>query len=151
MIEVNGKIWFDPKNVTKKHNIQSDWKRMAMVIFDCDMTEYYSWFIQKRYNLQLNRPLRGTHISFKWDEVKEKYNGTEVKLILDTNVKSDSKHWWLPVDYGSRQPLLDIRSELGLGKPYWGMHMTIGYCNPKNEEHSKYIHGLITKFSGGYN
>jgi hypothetical protein len=164
MIEVNGKIWFDPKNVTKKHNAQAEWKRMAMVMFEDDTAEYYSWFVNKRYNLILNRPLRGPHISFindsirdmgdkadMWDSVKEKYNGTEVKLILDTNVKSDSKHWWLPVEYGSRQPLLDIRSELGLDKPYWGMHMTIGYSNEMNIEHSKYIHGLITKFSGGYN
>jgi hypothetical protein len=49
------------------------------------------------------------------------------------------------------KPLLDIRSELGLGKPYYGMHMTIGYCNSKNEEHSRYIHGLITKYGEGYN
>lgn len=164
MIKVTGKIWFDPINRTKKHNIQSEWKRTAMVIFDCDMTEYYAWFIKKRYNLELNRPLRGAHISFindsvrdmgvcadKWDEVKEKYNGTEVTLTLDVDVRTDSKHWWLIVEHESRKPLLDIRSQLGLDKPYFGMHLTIGYANSKNEEHSKYVHGLITKFGGDYN
>jgi len=164
MIKVTGKIWFDPVNRTKKQNAQAEWKRMAMVTFNCDMTEYYSWFIKRRYNLELNRPLRGAHISFindsvrdmgdkasKWEEVKKKYNGTEVTLTLDVDVRTDSKHWWLVVEHESRKPLLDIRSELGLGKPYWGMHMTIGYCNPKTEEHSRYIHGLITRFGGGYN
>ena len=164
MFKVTGKIWFDPKNVTKKHNNQADWKRMAMVIFDCDMTEYYSWFLQKRYNLQLNRPLRGAHISFindsvrdmgdkadMWDKVKEKYDGTEVTLTLDPDVRSDGKHWWLVVEHESRQPLLDIRAELGLGKPYWGMHMTVGYANEKNIEHSQYIVDIVTKFGGTYN
>ena len=164
MIELKGKIWFDPKNVTKKHNNQAEWKRMAMVMFEGDASEYYAWFIKKRYNLILNRPLRGAHISFindsvrdmgdkadKWDEVKDKYNGMEVKLILDTDVRSDGKHWWLPVESESRKPLLDIRSELGLGKPFYGMHMTIGYANEKNIEHSKYILSLITEYGGGYN
>jgi hypothetical protein len=122
------------------------------------MTEYYSWFVKTRYNLTLNRPLRGAHISFindsvrdmgvyadKWDEIKEKYNGTEVTLNLDVDVRTDSKHWWLVVEYESRKPLLDIRSELGLGKPYFGMHLTIGYANEKNIEHSKYIHNSIKK------
>ena len=164
MIQLTGKIWFDPKNVTRKHNLQADWKRMAFVVFDGDMCEYYSWFIKKRYNLTLNRPLRGAHISFindsirdmgdkadEWDKVKEKYNGTEVMVTLDLDVRSDANHWWLVVEHESRKPLLDIRSELGLEKPYYGMHMTIGYCNPKNEEHSKYIINLLTKFGGSYN
>ena len=47
MIQVTGKILFDPKDRTKKHNSQSEWKRMAMVTFGDDMTEYYSWFIKK--------------------------------------------------------------------------------------------------------
>ena len=164
MIELKGKIWFDPKNVTKKHNNQAEWKRMAMVMFDGDVSEYYAWFIKKRYNLVLNRPLRGAHISFindsirdmgdkadMWDEVKEKYDGKEITIMLDPDVRTDSKHWWLVVEQESRKPLLDIRTELGLGKPYYGMHMTVGYANEKNIEHSKYILDLITKFGGDYN
>ena len=164
MIQLTGKIWFDPKNVTRKHNLQADWKRMAMVVFDGDVCEYYSWFIKKRYNLTLNRPLRGAHISFindsirdmgdkadEWDRVKEKYNGTEVTVTLDLDVRTDSTHWWLVVEHESRKPLLDIRSELGLDKPYYGMHMTIGYSNERNIEHSKYIIDLVTKFGGSYN
>lgn len=164
MIQLTGKIVFDPRDVTKKHLNQSDWKRMAMVVFEGDMCEYYSWFIKKRYNLTLNRPLRGAHISFindsirdmgdkvdEWDRVKEKYNGTEVTVTLDLDVRSDSKHWWLVVEHESRKPLLDIRTELGLDKPYYGMHMTIGYSNERNIEHSKYIIDLLTKFGGSYN
>ena len=164
MIQVTGKIWFDPKNVTKKHNSQAEWKRMAMVTFEGDMTEYYSWFIKRRYNLELNRPLRGAHVSFindsvrdmgvnadKWEQIKEKYNGTEVTLTLDLDVRGDGKHWWLVVEHESRKPLLDIRSELGLGKPFWGMHLTVGYANERNIEHSRYIVDNLVKYGGGYN
>jgi hypothetical protein len=164
MIELKGKIWFDPKNVTKKHNNQAEWKRMAMVMFDGDVSEYYAWFIKKRYNLILNRPLRGAHISFindsirdmgdkadMWGEVKEKYDGKEITIMLDPDARTDSKHWWLVVEQESRKPLLDIRAELGLGKPYYGMHMTVGYANERNIEHSKYILGLIREFGGSYN
>ena len=124
MIQLTGKILFDPRDVTKKHLKQSDWKRMAMVVFEGDMCEYYSWFIKKRYNLVLNKPLRNAHISFindsirdmgdkadEWDRVKEKYNGTEVTVTLDLDVRSDSKHWWLVVEHESRKPLLG---------PNWG-------------------------------
>jgi hypothetical protein len=37
-------------------------EKMAMILLDGDVTEYYAWFIQKRYNLILNKPLRGAYI-----------------------------------------------------------------------------------------
>lgn len=161
MFQVKGKIVFDVEDVTKKHLRQSSWKKMAMVVFDCDMDKYYSWLLRRRYNIKLNPPLRGPHVSFindsvddmngKWEEVKKKYDGTEVTITLDPDVRSDGKHWWLVVEHESRKPLLDIRSELGMGKPFYGMHMSIGFANEKNIEHSRYILGLITKYGGSYN
>jgi len=41
--------------------------------------------------------------------------------------------------------LQSIRTELGLGKPFFGLHMSIGYANEKNIEHSEYLHDLIKK------
>lgn len=164
MFEIKGKILFDPINLTKKHKLQDSWKRVAMVNFDCDVSEYYAWFIKKRYNLELNRPQRGAHISFindslrdmgrfasNWNEVKKKYDGTEVTLTLDPDARSDGEHWWLMVEESSRKPLLDIRAELGLGRPFFGMHMTVGIVNPKHREHSEYILRNINKFGGSYN
>ena len=71
MFEIKGKIVFDPINVTKKHNDQSTWKKVAIVKFDCDIYAYYSWFLQKRFNLFLNKPLRGTHLTFINDIVDD--------------------------------------------------------------------------------
>ena len=89
--------------------------------------------------------------AYMWDTVKEKYDGKLIKVKLITDVRSDGKYWWLPVDPKSKQDLMDIRSELGLGEPYWNTHMTIGYANQKNIEHSEYIHKLVSNYKGAYN
>jgi len=165
-IEYFGKIIFDPVDKTKKHKSQSNWKRVAFVEFDGDICEYYAWFIQKRYNLILNKPIRKAHISFindsitdlsqsgstsindvdkRWNLAKAKWNGKEISCMLDISPKTDDYYWWLTVPNEDRDLLHGIRAELGLGRPYWGLHMSIGYANPKHEEHSKYIHNLIKK------
>lgn len=135
-----------------------------MVFLDGDVTEYYAWFIKKRYNLVLNKPLRGAHISFIndsfrdmtlngqrsmeevktiWNDVKNKWNGKQIPIMLNLNPKTDDKHWWLNVDHEYRDKLHGIRAELGLSRPFFGLHMSIGYANEKNIQHSKYIHDLI--------
>lgn len=165
-ITLSGKIGFEPENKTKKHNSQSSWKRIAMVHIDGDVTEYYAWFIQKRYNLILNKPLRGAHVSFindtirdlscnntksmeeidtAWEEVKKKWDKKIIPITLDLTPKSDDRTWWLNIPHDERELLHGIRAELGLGRPYWGLHMSIGYSNEKNIHHSVYINELIKK------
>ena len=165
-IKLIGKIGFEPEDKTNKHKAQSSWKKMAMIFIDGDVTEYYAWFIQKRYNLTLNKPLRGAHISFindsmrdlslngtrsneeieiVWEKVKNKWNGKKIDIVLDLEPKTDDRTWWLNIPHDERDGLQAIRSELGLGKPFFGMHMSIGYANEKNLPHSIYIHDLIKK------
>ena len=166
-ITLTGKIGFEPEDYTKKHKAQASWKKMAIVFIDGDITEYYSWFIQKRYNLTLNKPLRGAHISFindsikdmslngqrtikevdeLWESVKKKWDGVEIPITLDLSPRTDDRTWWLNIPNDERTILQGIREELGLGRPFWGMHMSIGYARPGiMEEHSKYIHDLIKK------
>jgi hypothetical protein len=165
-ITLTGKINFEPEDKTKKHLNQASWKKIAMVLIDGDITDYYAWFIQKRYNLMLNKPLRGAHVSFindsmrdltqngkiseteainTWEEVKKKWNGKKINIVLDLNPKTDDRTWWLNVPHDERNGLQAIRSELGLGIPFFGMHMSIGYANEKNLEHSVYIHESIKK------
>lgn len=159
-----GKIVFEPEDVTKKHEEQSSWKHIAMVFIDGDVTEYYAWFLKKRYNLPLNKPLRGAHISFIndsfrdmslngkrtnvevkkiWNNVKYKWNGIKVPIMLDLNPRTDDKHWWLNVHREYQDTLHGIRAELGLDKPFYGLHMSIGYANDKWLPHSIYIHKCI--------
>jgi hypothetical protein len=162
LISYVGKILFEPENKTKKHLAQASWKKVAMVIFNGDIAEYYSWFLKKRFNLELNKPLRGAHITFindsiddllnrtgsvaekeeAWNKLKEKWDGKEISVTLNLRPFSDVSHWWLIVDHKHRDELHAIRSEIGLGRPYFGLHMTIGYANEKNISHSKYINSL---------
>lgn len=165
-LTLTGKISFKVENKTKKHNTQASWKKMAMVFMDGDITDYYAWFINKRYNLVLNKPLRGAHISFindsvkdmsldgkrtpeevdiLWEEVKARWDGKIIPITIDLNPKTDDRIWWFNIPHNERGLLQGIREELGLGRPYWGMHMSIGYANERNIEHSIYIHDLIKK------
>lgn len=163
-IKTYGKIEFDPKDLTKKHKNQSSWKKIALVRINDELCDYYAWFIKKRYNLILNTPIRKSHISFIndslndmknglncseqeidtiWASVKNKWEGKEIEVVLDVDVRTDGTHWWLNIV--KKQELLYIRSELGLSKPFWGLHMTIGYANEKNLAHSEYILSGIRK------
>jgi hypothetical protein len=163
-VTLMGKIVFEPVNYTKKHSMQASWKRIAMVFIDGDVTEYYSWFIKKRYNLTLNKPIRGAHISFIndslrdmsnngkksledvdriWNEAKAKWDGKYIPIMLSLEPRTSDKHWWLNIPPDYRDKLHQIRAEVGLGRPNFGLHMTIGLANEKNLEHSKYIHSLI--------
>lgn len=139
-----------------------------MVFLDGEITEYYCWFIQKRFNLTLNKPLRGAHISFindsnqdlitknnctpeqanvLWERVKDKWDGVEIPILLDLRPRFDKKHWWLNVHPDYRDRLQGIRDELNLGRPYYGMHMSLGYANEKQYIHHEYItKGIIDNF-----
>jgi len=167
-ITYQGKFLFDPKDKTKKHNNQSSWKKTAMVIFDGDITEYYAYFLEKKYGIKLNKPLRGAHISFindsindiknglslindedvlkRWNHVKKMWDGKKINIVLDLDMRSDSKHWWLPVEKSNRNFLHAIRYQLGLNEPFWGLHMSIGYANDRNIEQSKIILNQIKEF-----
>jgi hypothetical protein len=159
---------------------------MAMISIKGDITDYYAWFIKKRFNLELTKPLRGAHISFindsidsiagetkaekqaNWERVAKKWHGKKVQIVLDVRPHgvsggkfSEGGHWWLIVPHDERGGLQEIRNELGLGKPYFGMHMTIGSVVDKrpterndagattakimNVEHSEYILKLIER------
>lgn len=165
-ITTYGTIVFDLENKTNKHRLQSSWKKTAFVLIGDDACQYYSWFLKKRYNLILNQPLRLSHISFindsmrdfrqngtvsdadielKWEATKKKWNGQIIPIVLDVSPKTDDRSWWLNVPNDERVLLHDIRAELGLGRPYFGIHMSIGYANERNIEHSTYIHDIIKK------
>jgi hypothetical protein len=161
-VTLKGVIYFDPDNKTNKHKKLSSVRRTAMVLLDPKLREgdkgisdYYAWLISSRYNLVLNRPLRGAHVTIindyankmnsNWDKVKAKWHKKEVEITLNLDPKTDDKHWWLTVPEEDRELLHSIRTELGLGRPHWGLHMTIGYANEKNIDHSKYLHTLLTK------
>lgn len=168
-IKLKGTIEFDPIDITKKHERQGVWKKTALVNISGDICGYYCWFIKKRYNLHLQTPLRGAHITFisdresdmneKWEEVKKKWNAVDVDIMLDVDVRSDGLNWWFNVLSEYKSELNVIRKDLNLSNPFFPFHMTLGtavntYSNTENEvnaqkairmneEHSKYILKLL--------
>ncbi len=153
--ETEGIIIFDPIDKTKKHQAQSSWKKTAMIVLDCDIYSYYSWFINRRYNIILNPPLRGSHVTVINDRIdteeliesylktKEKYDQTLVKFRYYPDVRSDGVHWWLPVQ---SDQMLAIREEAKLGKSFYSPHLSIGRADhPIMKPHSEYILDLIRK------
>lgn len=143
---LTGTILFDPKDLTKKHKLQSSWKKIALVEFDGDICEYYGWFIKKRYGIVLNTPIRKPHISFindhindlnggfydktksgtdkershMWEQLKKKYHNTKINITLSTEIQTNGQHWWLRVEHEHRVGLQAIRDEIGLPIPNLG-------------------------------
>ena len=154
MFEIKGKIEFDPVNVTKKHLNQSSWKKTVMVKFQDDTYDYYAWFLKKRFNLILNKPLRGTHFTIINDKVddeiyeqaRQMFDGKEVSIFYDPeDIRSNEKgHWWIKAysDDG-----MNIRNVMGLGRPFFGQHITIGLATHRELDHSRYITRQCIKFN----
>jgi hypothetical protein len=65
------------------------------------------------------------------------------KIQVDLEPRTDDRIWWLIIPHDERNEIQSIRDELGLSRPFFGLHMSIGYANEKNIEHSIYIHELI--------
>lgn len=137
-----------------------------MIFIQGDICEYYSWLLQRQHGVVLNKPLRGAHISFindsmhdltnkgaisekeallRWEECKKKWDGKEIEVVLELTPKTDDRSWWFNVPQDKRDLLHEIRAEVGLGRPHFGLHMSLGYANEINIEHSKYIHEGIVK------
>lgn len=198
LVRCRGRILFDPPHETKKHEQQGKWKRVAMVVFEDDLCAYYYWFLRKRFRLKLNKPQRGSHVTFLsdsiayislihssytpreiaillkplkdlteeeavpirdsiieksvekgglsysqiddlWASVKKKWDGKEIDVILNLHPATNLKHWWMVVDFDHREELQAVRSELKLGKPFFGLHMTLGTTHEPTKPHAEYI------------
>ncbi len=154
MFEIKGILDFYPANVSKKHELQSSWKKVAIIRFDGDTHLYYEWLLERRFGLSFNAPLRGTHLTVingivderLYSECSARFHGKEMAALYDpTRIMSNEKgHWWIDAEC---EGAVEIRKSIGLDPvPYFGMHITIGRINPKHLEHSKYIRRQILNF-----
>jgi hypothetical protein len=162
IIKVRGILEFEPQNKTRKHEEQASWKRVALIKTGDDLSEYYSWFIRKRFNLELNKPLRGAHVTIVndaerdfefgvtpiWQEAVKEFDGKPMDFYIDPEPVTNGEHWWLRVYCPDAESL---RGAMGLTpEPFFNLHLTLGYANSRWIEHSKYIlevskiHGIIS-------
>lgn len=153
MFKAKGILDFTPQDVTKKHRLQSSWKCTAIIKTDCDISNYYSWLLKTRFNLTLNPPLRGSHITFINDRMDKSifmdaskiFNGKEINFSYNpSNIRSSGLHWWINIESPEAE---DVRSAIGLDRnPYFGLHLSLGYANEKNLAHSEYILRICKMF-----
>lgn len=146
LIKTKGIIEFEPEDKTKKHLSQTSWKRLAMIRTNDDLCEYYSWFIKSRFNLKLNKPIRGSHVTFVndrdtevpfFEDSKKLFDGKEITFYIDPEPRTNGEHWWLRVYCSDAE---NIRSVCGGNPiPFYAFHLTIGYATHLQLEHSKYI------------
>lgn len=158
MLELKTKIVFDPKDITKKHFKQKSWKRVVICETSCDIHEYYAWFLKKRFNLVLNKPLRKAHITIINDKIeteeekrfyeygKELFNGKELIFkFKPSEIRTNGEHWWLKV---YSDDVANIRTVMGLTpNPYFNLHLTLGHANEKYIAHSEYILETILRYN----
>jgi len=134
-----------------------------MIEFKGEHCDYYAWFIQKRFNIRLNKPIRGAHVTFindrfsemsgetldekekNWNLVKDKYHNTNIEVYLSVDPRTNGQFWWLNVPQEHRSEIHSIRKELGLDRPFFGLHLTIGRADHLELGQSNYIHSLIQK------
>jgi hypothetical protein len=156
MFKLSGNIKFDPINVTKKHNKQSSWKKTAIIEFNNDdIYKYYAWFIKKRFNISLNKPLRGTHVTIINEIVdddvylnaKNIFDRKDITIEYDpTIIEANRKgHWWIKAYCDD---IKNIRKYMGLNPdPFFKLHLTIGLATHLQLEHSNYILDQCLKFN----
>jgi hypothetical protein len=147
MYKLYGKINFFPENVTRKQEDQSSWKRVAIVEFpDDEIYLYYSWLVQQRFGIYLNKPVRGTHFTLindrvdtiLYEELVDKFNQKEIMIEYDPGVITANRrgHWWVKAYSDDAQY---IRDSIGLGYPFHGYHITIGVATGFNLEKTLYL------------
>lgn len=157
MIELKGNIIFDPPDLTNKHLNQNSWKKVVIVDIPDDTCKYYAWFLLKRFNLKLNPPIRGSHITIindrkneiniaRYEILKKQLNGKEISFKFDPEeIRTNGKHWWIRIN--DSLDAENIRQLVGLNRiPNFPYHLTIGYANEKNIEHSEYILSILKYF-----
>lgn len=140
VFKVRGILEFSPEDKTKKHLSQASWKSVAMIRTNCEMDAYYAWFLKKRFNLELNKNLRGTHVTFINDKMDKDifkqaaivFNGKEIDFYVETEPRSSGEHWWLRVHCPESEI---IRESMGLSKdPFYPLHLTLGHAVVKYPE-----------------
>lgn len=145
MIKIKGKIKFDPIPKTEKHIKQSEWKKQMVIDIGGDLDLFYAKFIEKFYLIYLIRPHRLSHLTIVadrysneklWEKVKKKYDGKYVDITYDPDVRGNHEYWWLRAECKTGDK---IRKELGLGKPFFPYHITIGSVKEKEVEYNNYV------------
>lgn len=148
MLQIRTILEFDPPHLIKKHESQADWgKKTAICNVGDDTDRYYSWFLKKRFNVELINPMRGSHVTIindkvfdvtKYSQAKQVFNGKEIVFeynpaeVRCANNPKGEFYWWIKV-YNT--DIEAIREFAGLNrKPFFNLHLTLGTVKQYTQE-----------------
>lgn len=129
----NGKFIFSPDRPGLKKSHRA-FDNAIILKVDNGITEYYSWWLNRKLNLQLSKPAWGTHITVvsdkdrvkdekTFEQLKNSLNGKIISVPYDVVVRKQWQFWVLEVK--PTKEMIDIRRQLGLKENY-PFHITVG-------------------------
>jgi hypothetical protein len=129
----SGKFFFSPKREGLKKTHRS-FDRGIILKVDNGITDYYSWWLWRKYGIRVSKPAWGTHVTVvsdrdrvrdiaAFEQLKKELDSTYVKLHYNVNIEKHWHFWVLPVI--PNHAISKIRNELGLRNDY-PFHITIG-------------------------
>ena len=72
------------------------------------------------------------------------FENKEIIFYYNPIPVTNGEHWWLRVFCPESE---NIREIMGLTRvPYFSLHLTIGYANNRNIEHSEYIERVCKRY-----
>jgi hypothetical protein len=128
-------VYAPPRPGLKKKNRQTSW--MVVAEIDRGITEYYRWWVLKRYGIILQHTAWKPHVTIldgrhavdkKYHSVWKKYNNVIVPIEYSVEIEQHWKFWILPVKCDL---FLDIREELGFSTNF-PLHITFGRIDDDN-------------------
>lgn len=140
-IQLTGELVYSPKLLGDR--ISSKW--WLTVKSDTGLAKYWRHLYHLNANrcYKLQRPSWGEHITIVRNEEPpnkkfwEKYAGINIPFYLTPEIYSNGEYFWMPATcaFGNM-----IRKELGLGKPFYDFHFSIGHIPEDDNVQSNSLH-----------
>lgn len=129
----NGKFIFSPSRPGLK-KLHRSFDNGIILKVDNGISEYYSWWLHRKYGIEVSKPAWGTHITVVSDKdrvkdvgaferLKKVFNGKILPVAHDVYLKKQWQFWVL--DVIPTKEMIEVRRELGL-KENFPFHITIG-------------------------
>lgn len=131
--QCSGKFIFSPKRPGLKKSHRA-FDNAIILKVDNGISEYYSWWIHRKYGIELAPPAWGTHVTVVSDRdrvtdlatfeaLKNSFNGKILSLPHAVDIYKKWQFWIL--DVSPTCEMVEIRKSLGLN-PDYPFHITIG-------------------------
>lgn len=131
--QCNGKFFFSPHRPGLK-KLHRSFHNGIILKVDNSITDYYSWWLDRKFGVQLSKPAWGTHVTVVSDRdrlssfdqfnlLKNKIDQKIIKIEHKVEVRKQWQFWIL--DVVPSDELISIRRALGL-KENIPFHITIG-------------------------